>query len=71
MRIRLIKLDIFVERVSREEKSHADWTNRHISEQENREEKKTKLSVSSLRIMSLCSGGFRGGMGGMHPLPPA
>ena len=29
-RIRLILLDIFAERVNREEKSHADWTNWHI-----------------------------------------
>ena len=35
------------------EKNHVDWTNWHILEQMNREENKTKLSVSSLRIKSL------------------
>ena len=34
--------------MNREEKSHADWTNRHILEQVNPEEKKTKLSLSVL-----------------------
>ena len=42
-----------MEQVNREEKSHADWTNRHILEQMNREEKKAKMSVSSLLIQSL------------------
>ena len=52
-RIRLIWLDIFVERLNREEKSNADWTNRQILEQIEREEtKKTKLLVSSLPIKS-------------------
>ena len=31
---------MFVERVNREEKSHVDWTNRHIVEQMDREEKR-------------------------------
>ena len=31
-RIRLIWFDIFLARVNWEEKSHADWTNRHILE---------------------------------------
>ena len=35
-------MDIFVKQVNCEEKSHADWTNRHILEQMNREEKKNK-----------------------------
>ena len=46
---RLNWLEIFVERVNREEKSHADWTNRRILEQMNHEEK-DKLLVSSLLI---------------------
>ena len=58
IRIRLIWLDAFVERVNREEKSHADWTNRHILKQ-NREEKNTKLSISSLLIKSLWLKGAR------------
>ena len=41
-RIRLIRLNIFVERVNRVEKSHVDWANWHILEQMNREEKKDK-----------------------------
>ena len=41
--------------MNREEKSHADWTNRHILEQVNPEEKKTKLSLSSLLIESIYS----------------
>ena len=45
MPIRLIRLDIFVERVNREEKSHVDWTNRHIQGQMNREEKKDKTDI--------------------------
>ena len=53
-RIRLIWFDIFLEQVNREEKSHIDWTNRHILEQVNGEEKKTKLLVSCLLIKSLC-----------------
>ena len=54
-------LDILVERVNREEKSHADWTNRHILEQINREEKESTLSASRLlikecmvRVQTLC-----------------
>ena len=39
--------------MNHEEKSHADWTNLHILEQMNREEKKRKLSVSSLLTNSL------------------
>ena len=38
-RIPLIGLDIFLVQVNHEEKSHADRTNRHISEQVNREDK--------------------------------
>ena len=41
--------------MNREEKSLVDWTNQHILEQINREEKETKLSVSSLPIKSQCS----------------
>ena len=52
MRIRLIWFDIFQEYTNREEKNHGDWMNRHILEQVNREEKKTKLSVSSRLIKS-------------------
>ena len=52
-RIRLIWLDIIVEQVNRKEKSYASWTNRHILEQMNREEQKTKLSVSCLVTKSL------------------
>ena len=33
-------MDIFIERLNREEKSRADWTNPYILEQVNREEKK-------------------------------
>ena len=45
-RIRQNWLDVFVEQVNREEKSHADWTNWHILEQMNHNEK-NKLLVSS------------------------
>ena len=48
-RIRLIWLDIFVERVNREEVSHSDRTNRHNIEQMNCK-KRTELLVSSLLI---------------------
>ena len=37
--IRLIGLDIFVERASHKQKSHADLMSQHILEQMNREEK--------------------------------
>ena len=43
MRIPLIPLDIFRERVYREEKSPSDWTNRHIVEQMHHEGKKDKI----------------------------
>ena len=46
-------MDIFVERVYREEKTNAEWTNRRILELMDREEKKTKLPVSGLLIKSL------------------
>ena len=36
-RIRLIWLDILIEWVNREEKTHADWMNQHIFEEMNRE----------------------------------
>ena len=45
---------MFLEQVNHQEKGHADWTNRPILEQLNRDEKKTKLSVNLL-IKSLCS----------------
>ena len=38
-RFQLIWLDIFVERVNREEKSHVHWTNRYILEHEQRRKK--------------------------------
>ena len=34
--IQLIWLDLFVKQVNCEEKSQADWTNRHVLEQMNR-----------------------------------
>ena len=40
-----------MERVNREEKSHADWMNWHILEQINREEKQTIQSVFSILIV--------------------
>ena len=38
----MICLNKSLAQVNREEKSHADWTNRHILEQMNREQKKGK-----------------------------
>ena len=37
-------MDVFVERVNPEEKSRADWMNRHILEQMNHEEKRQTVS---------------------------
>ena len=52
-RIWLIWLDLFLARVNREEKCHADWTNRHILEKWTVKKNKPKLSVSSLLIKTL------------------
>ena len=41
---------MIIEQVNREEKSHTDSMNRFILEQANCEEKKIRLSVSSLQI---------------------
>ena len=44
---------MFVERGNREEKSQADWTNRHILGEMYREEKENKLSVFNLLTHSV------------------
>ena len=54
--------------MNREEKSHPDWTNREILEQANLENKKTKLSVTSLLIKSPCMNSIKSIQTDLHQM---
>ena len=53
-RIWLIWLDIFVERVNSQKKSHADWTNRHMLEQMNHEKKRQTVTLQFTTMVPFC-----------------